>query len=533
MGKAIAATYPQRFVEAINVSGVSYAMHRLGFVADEIMAYEPDILIIYSGHNEFVEPTFYKELKHRSPQHNRLEHFLSHSRIYSAMHALLRPSSGRGLSPEARFEMFVQQNESTTFTPLQKKQVVDQFRVGLSRIVKLAHQRGARVVLATVPANLSRWRPNHSIIGSPLGEARRSDWAIALETGNRLIKARRFKQAVSSLSRTVDIAPDHAESQYLLGQVHEGAKDWDRARHHYRLACDADASPIRRLSAVNRAIAAVATQENSLLVDIDSIIEQRSDNQLIGFEFIEDYVHPTPGGHRLIAWNLCAAMDAAGWFGGDRKASLTVFDKILSEQKKIVNAMNPTWLFNQGYMLARQGQTQQAITKYRETLAIAPQYEAAMVNLAHLLIGQSEDEQAGAVLAHLLTRFPDNVGGRIMNGVILAHEGKKEEAMEAFSHVIEASPDSVDAYLQLGNLLLSENRLSEAQSAFGNALTIEENDLTAKLGLAQISERRNAPPTRSLNTDRCSNCTPRPASCISAWECCCIGPGNDRKGFGY
>jgi len=37
VGEALAATHPQRHVEAVNASGVSYAMHPLNIVADELL----------------------------------------------------------------------------------------------------------------------------------------------------------------------------------------------------------------------------------------------------------------------------------------------------------------------------------------------------------------------------------------------------------------------------------------------------------------------------------------------------------------
>ncbi|MHC5065380.1 MAG: hypothetical protein ACYTG5_15535, partial [Planctomycetota bacterium] len=73
VGEAIAAGHPDLQVEAVNASAVSYAMHRLNIVADELLAYEPDVFIIYSGHNEFAEPAFFEALKRRSAARNQLE----------------------------------------------------------------------------------------------------------------------------------------------------------------------------------------------------------------------------------------------------------------------------------------------------------------------------------------------------------------------------------------------------------------------------------------------------------------------------
>ena len=66
LGELLAESHADLQIEAVNSAGVSYAMHRLNIVADELLNYEPDIFIIYSGHNEFIEPVFMEELKGRS-----------------------------------------------------------------------------------------------------------------------------------------------------------------------------------------------------------------------------------------------------------------------------------------------------------------------------------------------------------------------------------------------------------------------------------------------------------------------------------
>ena len=88
LGDVLDAAHPDRRFEAINVSGISYAMYRLRIVAEELIEYEPDVFIIYSGNNEFVERSFYDELKSRGEQRNRVDHVLSHTRVYSSVRSL-------------------------------------------------------------------------------------------------------------------------------------------------------------------------------------------------------------------------------------------------------------------------------------------------------------------------------------------------------------------------------------------------------------------------------------------------------------
>lgn len=95
VGEALAAAHRDRRVEAVNASGISYAMHRLGIVADELLGYEPDLFLVYEGHNEFIETAFFESLKHRGRVRSRLEHVAAHSRVYSAIHGMIGGSGAR------------------------------------------------------------------------------------------------------------------------------------------------------------------------------------------------------------------------------------------------------------------------------------------------------------------------------------------------------------------------------------------------------------------------------------------------------
>lgn len=485
LGEAVAASHPDRTVEAVNAAGVSYAIHRLGFVADEIMGYAPDILIVYSGHNEFAEPTFFAELKRRSPQRNRVEFLAAHSRIHAVMHdALLRPVD-EGASPEARFDMFVRRNESHAYDTGQKSEVAERYRAELRRIVRLAHAHGIKVVLATVPANIARWRPNHSIVEGELDEAERARWAVALESGRGLLASGAFDRAVAELERAAAIAPRHAETRFLLAQAHEGLQQWGEALGHYRLAADHDASPIRRTSAINLAVKDVAEEEKALLVDVEAIFERESAHGLIEFDLIDDYVHPTKKGHRLIAWHLWNTIEQAGWLGSPATASREVFDRVTAPRSADTQAAHATWIYNQAYMLAHQGHTPRAIAKFREAVAIAPGFEPALSNLAQLLLAEGEEDEASRIVDELLRRYPENARGRVVRGMILARSGKDDEALAELRRAVAASPDAAFAHLHLGNQLLKLRRREEAKAAYARAVEIDPNNVDAKLGEAR------------------------------------------------
>ncbi len=57
------AADPNTTFEVINCGGVSYASYRLARVLDEVLRYQPDAIVLYTGHNEFLEERSYAQVR--------------------------------------------------------------------------------------------------------------------------------------------------------------------------------------------------------------------------------------------------------------------------------------------------------------------------------------------------------------------------------------------------------------------------------------------------------------------------------------
>ena len=62
----LSSRVPSRRIEVINCGGVSYASYRLLKIVEEVLDYDPDLMVIATGHNEFLEDRTYKSIKNRS-----------------------------------------------------------------------------------------------------------------------------------------------------------------------------------------------------------------------------------------------------------------------------------------------------------------------------------------------------------------------------------------------------------------------------------------------------------------------------------
>ena len=53
--RALEEAYPQQTIEVLNVSAHAYAAYRVRLIFQEVIEFEPDLIVIYSGNNEFLE----------------------------------------------------------------------------------------------------------------------------------------------------------------------------------------------------------------------------------------------------------------------------------------------------------------------------------------------------------------------------------------------------------------------------------------------------------------------------------------------
>ncbi len=515
LGELIALEHPNLEVEAVNASGISYAMHRLNIVADELLKYDPDLFVIYSGHNEFIEPAFFESLKTRGTARAGLEYLLAHSRIYSLARSVVDRVRDKESTDGVAMEREVRRDQTQIYTPEEKKEIVALFRRRLTRLVTIAQAAGVRVLLATIPANVQGWRPEASTGG---GQDHRR-WTGVVAAGKRLLKRGEYQQALLRFQEAVEMAPEHAETQFDLARCYEGLGRWNEARQAYKNACDADASPIRRVDGINQAIREVARERGTLFVDMDHIFQQQSEHGLVGYNLIEDYVHPTRESHEEIAWQMWDLLERKGLFGSQAQADRKKFDRLIADRRRRPLKNDMPWFYNQGVVLENQGQIDAAIEKFQQVVKMAPTDRVALLNVAKLLSKHGRAEEAIPVFEQLLTldehnpevyaaygtalhtegrdaeaipklrkavaMKPDYPNAHNSLGAALAKQGKVQEAIHQFEIAVKQNPDHAAAYNNLGSALQQLGRFREAAVQHRKAIKIDPENANAALNLGK------------------------------------------------
>jgi Flp pilus assembly protein TadD len=213
----------------------------------------------------------------------------------------------------------------------------------------------------------------------------------------------------------------------------------------------------------------VAREEGALLVDADRIFTEASEHGLVGFNLIEDYVHPTVEGHQLIAWHLWQAIENAGWLPERAPVRRELFERVVAERGSPVNERNFAWLYNQGVVLENQGRDALAVEKYREALALDPRHWGAMGNLARLLGQQGQLEEARALAEQMVQANPDHPRYLSLLGVILTRLGDLPEAETRLRQALAGREEDALAHHNLGRVLEQRGRADEAAEHYDRA----------------------------------------------------------------
>jgi len=266
--RRLADTFPEYQIEVINTAIAAVNSYTLLDFMDEILAQEPDAILIYAGQNEYYGPfgpvgklAFLKNprivntiLKLQRFKTVLLIRNIFRSRLQGIMFQPIINSTG---SADSDF--------STKMSiPCESKsyqQGLNQFHHNLRLILKKAHRAKVPVIISEVVSNIRDCPPFPT----------------------------------SDINASAAAVREYAQARQLESTNPEAA------RIAYYQAKDLDPTRCRAPEAINEIIHELANEHNCSVVPLKSVFEQVSPNGLIGDNLMLDHCHPTFDGYFLMA----------------------------------------------------------------------------------------------------------------------------------------------------------------------------------------------------------------------------------------
>ncbi|MDG2125824.1 MAG: hypothetical protein P8J87_19140, partial [Verrucomicrobiales bacterium] len=274
----------------INAGGVSYGTQRLIPVLDECLTYQPDLVILCTGHNEFLERQIYDQLPAPAIKIAQAIHGLH---LYRALQSVFPPTLPAKSPLPSEVDTLLDHPgglESFHYDPEWRKHVIATFDQNLNRLVDAAQTSNTPILLVHPPSNLKDCPPFKSDFTSPTTGSQKSHWQSLLAT--------------HQLQESLEIDPLHPLAHYLIGQHYIGTGDTANALKHLTLARDHDTCPLRILSPMEQTLRAVSQKSNTPLVDAQILLAKECTATIPGSQVLVDHVHPSIRGHQLIAEHL-------------------------------------------------------------------------------------------------------------------------------------------------------------------------------------------------------------------------------------
>lgn len=322
LGLSLQAVDPSRTWEVINCGGVSYASYRLALILDEVLDYEPDLIVLHTGHNEFLEARSYPRLANLSASMLSVLGAAGRLRTFGALRRGVDAVVGRSadLVNQARpilpseVEALLDYKgglEAYHRDDAWRRGVIAHYGFNLRRMIDLARARGVPVLLANPVVNLET--PPFKIEHRPgLSQQARARFD-ALREEARSHYTRSLPASIEALKRAVAIDDEHAGIWYTLGTCQQRLDQLNAARVSLNRARDLDVCPLRILSPMAALIRKAAAETDTPLVDVQALFAARSPGGITGDGWLVDHVHPSIAGHKLIARALLDEMVRQGW----------------------------------------------------------------------------------------------------------------------------------------------------------------------------------------------------------------------------
>ncbi len=506
--------WPEQEFEVINVAGMSYGSHRILILLEEILEYAPDLVVLYSGHNEFIERDFFLET--RRMRFLGLRRVLSRLHLYQAIKAVTQGVRHRATRGRERFDPFgldVARREGLRWSDTERDEVYHGYRENLSAIARRLAASDVPLLLMVPVPNVADWRPEHSRLSPDLEPGAAARWAAEYARGIRLQEAGQVEEALEHYSAALATDSTHAELHYRAGQCQEARGEMRAAARAYRRALDRDAAPVRIASPQQRALHALHGDQPVLFADSWASLATASPGGIPGSDLLWDYCHPNVRGHQLIAALACSVLVTANLFpapahdladlfasapGQWDLAKLGLPPPDASAVAALPNAAEGSWWL--GNCAERQGAGTPAEYWYRASLEADPEHAGSLVGLAILRSRAGHQREAIDLALRALERCrtrPEAAACtriRAELGVFYGRAGRMREAIRTLREVLSRDPSYPQAHANLARALQASDRLDEALQVTdaGLALHPEEAGLHRELGRIYRMQGRKA-----------------------------------------
>lgn len=353
----LAETFPERRFEVVNTAMTAVNSYTLDDFGEEIVAIEPDAVLIYAGHNEYYGALGVGSSQRVAGSRSFIRAWLTLRRLRTvqlfrdalAMARGLVAPAPRAASNRTRMEGMVGDRTIPYGSELYERGV-EQFRANLEALLTRYREAGIPAYVATVVSNE---RDQPPFVSAPDPGIGAGEWQRATEAALAAAGAGDAPAARAAVSEVAARDSTDAAAFYRAARALDSAGAAGLARPLYLGAKDRDQLRFRAPEAMNEVIREVAGRTGAVVVDVQAAFADASPGGIPGHELISEHLHPRLMGYFEMADAFYEALRAAGAIGpwenhvsramARRELPYTVVDSLHGELR--IRALTSGWPF--------------------------------------------------------------------------------------------------------------------------------------------------------------------------------------------
>ncbi len=306
LSEMLSDVWPDRNVEILNLGTTAVATFPVLDMLTQMLEFEPDLVVIYAGHNEFFGAygVGSAQTGGSTPASIRLTRWrngLGLVKAFAKLFAGHQESKGKAL-----MEAMVGQSSIAPDSPLREAAARNAgYHIG--QMIQRCRNANVPVMVCTLSSNEKNLVPVGAVDLSKLDESDLSRLGQLVKTGISNISSD-TSLAIQDLEASLKIAPDHSRVQFLLGNAYLAAGDNKTAATYFQRAIDCDTMPWRAPSQTNEQIVLAAKSHGIPICDVRQAFRDASPDGIIGRYLMDDHVHFSLRGQELLARTIVKSL---------------------------------------------------------------------------------------------------------------------------------------------------------------------------------------------------------------------------------
>jgi tetratricopeptide (TPR) repeat protein len=518
----LSTLHPDKNIEVINCGITAITSITVMDMTEEILEkYRPDLLVVYSGHNEFYGVFGQASRLFLFEDRTMLQLFLKlqHSKLFLLMRDIINSVFGKDISNDptlhrGTFMANVAKNAGIKLSDKIIKITEDFYRENIEEIIEKAKEQNTNILICNEVVNLKDFYPFASMHSEDFAQKDSALWNRLITEAEEEQTRNNFEAAIDLYLQALKIDASFAETHYQLGRCYYNIKDYKAAKEHFELASDLDVIRFRAPGSFNVTLKKVCDKNDIPLVDVNKDFSEISVGGIIGLELLTEHVHPNQMGYLQIAKSISKVMSENGFIRDNwdwtknlsdsaylSMSSTTILDEEIANYTLFY--LTSYWPFNNyhkkdSYTRIGNERTEQLAKSFIESnkgssVEFHLKYGLELENSKKF--NEALAEYKAALAIEPISETYNRIGRLYLTNTEIAYKDLKDynsaqqyykRSQYYFAEGLKRWPNDLEMNFNLGLLYLMRNdKLSESETLFVKVLDLDPKHKNA---LQQLSE---------------------------------------------